>query len=196
MENDLRRAGALHLKLPAASKNPVVMYRNVARLEQIINAYNVDIVHVRSRAPAWSAKKACARTGRPFITTFHAPYNFSHTLKQRYNQILAEGARVFAISALLADHSHKQYNVHRARWRVITPRITVATRREPRRVQVGRRLLIRSRLQRRHIARALARASVVGEEGLRAHRAALHHHLPRPLQFLQYAEEALQPDHC
>src|SRR3546814_784950 len=31
MENDLRRAGALHLKLPAASKNPVVMYRNVAR---------------------------------------------------------------------------------------------------------------------------------------------------------------------
>src|SRR3546814_2682697 len=64
MENDLRRAGALHLKLPAASKNPVVMYRNVARLEQIINAYNVDIVHVRSRAPAWSAKKACKRTGR------------------------------------------------------------------------------------------------------------------------------------
>src|SRR3546814_18073180 len=51
------------------------------------------------------------------------------------------------------------------------------------------------RLQRRHSARALARASVVGEEGLRAHRAALHHHLPRPLQFLQYAEEALQPDH-
>src|SRR3546814_10788264 len=67
MENDLRRAGALHLKLPAASKNPVVMYRNVARLEQIINAYNVDIVHVRSRAPAWSAKKACERTGRHFI---------------------------------------------------------------------------------------------------------------------------------
>src|SRR3546814_1096526 len=64
MENDLRRAGALHLKLPAASKNPVVMYRNVARLEQIINAYNVDIVHVRSRAPAWSAKAACERTGR------------------------------------------------------------------------------------------------------------------------------------
>src|SRR3546814_7137007 len=84
MENDLRRAGALHLKLPAASKNPVVMYRNVARLEQIINAYNVDIVHVRSRAPAWSAKKACERTGRHFITTFHAPYNFSNTLKKRY----------------------------------------------------------------------------------------------------------------
>jgi hypothetical protein len=47
MENDLRRAGALHLKLPAASKNPIVMYRNIARLEQIIAAYKVDIVHAR-----------------------------------------------------------------------------------------------------------------------------------------------------
>src|SRR3546814_10404484 len=97
MENDLRRACALHLNLPAASKNPVVMYRNVARLEQIINAYNVDIVHVRSRAPAWSAKKACERTGRHFITTFHAPYNFSNTLKKRYNQIMAAGERVIEI---------------------------------------------------------------------------------------------------
>src|SRR3546814_16791992 len=91
MENDLRRAGALHLKLPAASKNPVVMYRNVARLEQIINAYNVDIVHVRSRAPAWSAKTDCERTGRHFITTFPATYNFSTTQQKPSNQIMAEG---------------------------------------------------------------------------------------------------------
>src|SRR3546814_7156506 len=89
-------------------------YRNVARLEQIINAYNVDIVHVRSRAPAWSAKKACERTGRHFITTFHAPYNFSNTLKKRYNQIMAEGERVIAISDFIAEHVRQNYKIGRA----------------------------------------------------------------------------------
>src|SRR3546814_13596471 len=113
MENDLRRAGALHLKLPAASKNPVVMYRNVARLEQIITAYNVDIMHVRSRAPAWSAKAACQRTGRHFITTFHAPYNFSNAMKKRYNQVMADGARVIAISDFVAQHVRQHYHIAR-----------------------------------------------------------------------------------
>src|SRR3546814_15925462 len=102
MENDLRRVGALQLKLPAASKNPFVMYRNVARLEQIITAYNVDIVHVRSRAPAWSAKAASQRTGRHFITTFHAPYNFSNALKQRSHPPMADAEQVRAISVFVA----------------------------------------------------------------------------------------------
>ena len=52
MENDLKRAGALHLKMPLASKNPLVMYRNVARLVRVIESYNVGVVHARSRAPA------------------------------------------------------------------------------------------------------------------------------------------------
>jgi glycosyltransferase involved in cell wall biosynthesis len=144
MENDLRRAGALHLKLPAASKNPFVMYRNVARLEQIINAYDVDIVHVRSRAPAWSAKEACQRTGRHFITTFHAPYNFSNALKKRYNQIMAEGERVIAISEFIAQHVRQHYNVDRTRLRVIRRGIDVA-RFDPDRVSAERMIQLSTR---------------------------------------------------
>lgn len=144
MENDLRRAGALHLKLPAASKNPVVMYRNVARLEQIINAYDVDIVHVRSRAPAWSARAACQRTGRHFITTFHAPYNFSNALKKRYNQIMAEGERVIAISEFIAQHVRQHYNVDRTRLRVIRRGIDVA-RFDPDRVSAERMIQLSTR---------------------------------------------------
>ena len=51
MEVELQRAGALHLKLPLASKNPLVMYRNMLRLVRIIKAYNVDIVHARLIPP-------------------------------------------------------------------------------------------------------------------------------------------------
>jgi glycosyltransferase involved in cell wall biosynthesis len=144
METDLRRAGALHLKLPAASKNPVVMYRNIARLEQIIAAYNVDIVHVRSRAPAWSARTAAQRAGCHFITTFHAPYNFSNALKKRYNQIMTEGERVIAISEFIADHVRENYNVDRTRLRVIRRGIDIA-RFDPDRVSAERMIQLSTR---------------------------------------------------
>jgi glycosyltransferase involved in cell wall biosynthesis len=144
MENDLRRAGALHLKLPAASKNPIVMYRNIARLEQIIAAYKVDIVHVRSRAPAWSARTAAQRAGCHFITTFHAPYNFSNALKKRYNQIMTEGERVIAISEFIADHVRENYNVERTRLRVIRRGIDIA-RFDPDRVSAERMIQLSTR---------------------------------------------------
>jgi glycosyltransferase involved in cell wall biosynthesis len=144
MENDLKRAGALHLRLPAASKNPLVMYRNVARLERIIEAYNVDVVHVRSRAPAWSALYAARRTGRHFITTFHAPYNFSNALKKRYNQVMVEGERVIAISEFVAEHVRANYDVDPARLRVIRRGIDVA-RFDPDRVSAERMIQLSTR---------------------------------------------------
>ncbi|MGD1876471.1 MAG: glycosyltransferase family 4 protein [Kiloniellaceae bacterium] len=144
MENDLRRAGALHLKLPAASKNPIVMYRNIARIEQIIAAYNVGIVHVRSRAPAWSARMACQRSGAHFITTFHAPYNFTNALKKRYNQVMAEGERVIAISEFIAAHVRENYNLDPARLRVIRRGIDTV-RFDPDRVSAERMIQLSTR---------------------------------------------------
>ncbi len=144
MENDLKRAGALHLKLPVASKNPVVMYRNIARLERIIDSYKVDVVHVRSRAPAWSAKAACQRSGAHFITTFHAPYNFTNAAKKRYNQVMAEGERVIAISEFIADHVRQNYNVDPARLRVIRRGIDLA-RFDPDRVSAERMIQLTTR---------------------------------------------------
>src|SRR5207302_7392332 len=58
MERQLARLGVHHLTLPPASKNPLVMRRNAAALTQIIRRHKIDIVHARSRAPAWSAWSA------------------------------------------------------------------------------------------------------------------------------------------
>ena len=144
MENDLKRAGALHLKLPMASKNPVVMYRNIARLQRVIESYNVDVVHARSRAPAWSARAAAQRSGRHFVTTYHAPYNYSNAIKKRYNQIMAEGERVIAISEFIADHVRKNYNVEPARLRVIRRGIDL-NRFDPDRVSAERMIQLSTR---------------------------------------------------
>src|SRR5688500_18385974 len=71
MLRDLARTGAEHIALPLAGKNPVTIWRNARRLEALIRDRGIDLVHARSRAPAWSAHAACRRADTPFVTTVH-----------------------------------------------------------------------------------------------------------------------------
>ena len=119
MVGELRRLKADHVVLPLASKNPLRIRRNVGRLAAVIDGRGVDLVHARSRAPAWSAYLACQRTGAPLVTTFHAPYNFRGPLKKRYNSIMARGRRVIAISEYVARHVRENYGVGDDRLRLI-----------------------------------------------------------------------------
>ena len=111
LETELLRAKARHVFMPVASKSPFTIQRNIGRLVDLIRSEDVDLVHVRSRAPAWSALPAARRTGRPLVTTFHAPYNAGGSLKRRYNGIMAKGDRVIAISDFIARHVRETYGV-------------------------------------------------------------------------------------
>ena len=144
MEHELKRAGGAHIKLPMASKNPFVMYRNVDRLVNVIQTHGVDIVHSRSRAPAWSAWFAAKRTGVHFVTTFHGAYNFSNGIKRRYNAIMAMGERVIASSEFIARHIRQNYKVDPARIRVIHRGIDL-TRFDPDRVSAERVIQLATR---------------------------------------------------
>ncbi len=119
MERELRRYGAEHVTLPLASKNPFVIRANRERLEALIRAERVSLVHARSRAPAWSALRAARNTARPFVTTFHGTYNFNNSIKRRYNSVMARGDRVIANSQFIADHMHQYYHPDPARVRVV-----------------------------------------------------------------------------
>ncbi len=120
---EILRAGTQHINLPVDSKNPYVLWRNSHRLRKLINKHKVDIVHVRSRAPAWSALWACKGTSARFMTTCHAPYNFKEgfwgRLKKRYNSGIAKGARVIAISHFVADYLRKNYEIDPRNVRII-----------------------------------------------------------------------------
>ncbi|MDR3516218.1 MAG: glycosyltransferase family 4 protein [Azospirillaceae bacterium] len=119
MARELERWNVPHVTLPLSSKNPWTIWRNAARLAEVIRHYDVDIVHARSRAPAWSALWAARRTDRHFMTTFHAPYNFKSALKRRYNSVMARGERIIAISSFIRDHILQNYAVDPAIVRVI-----------------------------------------------------------------------------
>lgn len=117
--HDLARTGSLHIEHPVHSKNPVTMMHNVSRLKAIIREYDVDIVHARSRAPAWSAYLACQNTGARFMTTCHAPYNISGGSKRFYNSSIIKGERVIAISRFIADYMLRNYKIDKNAVRII-----------------------------------------------------------------------------
>jgi glycosyltransferase involved in cell wall biosynthesis len=119
MVHELERSGARHIALPLDRKTPWAIRRNARLLADLIEAEHVDIVHARSRAPAWSAMMAARRTGRPFVTTFHGVYNFSGRLKHWYNSVMARGDRVIATSDFIAQHIIENYGVDPARIRLI-----------------------------------------------------------------------------
>lgn len=137
MEHQLTRVGARHLKLPLASKNPLVMRRNAAALFEIIRRHKIDIVHARSRAPAWSAWSAARATRRRFVTTFHNAYDIDLPLKHWYNSVMARGERVIAISHFVGDYVARTYGVGPDRLRIIPRGVDIAAF-DPRRVNGDR----------------------------------------------------------
>jgi glycosyltransferase involved in cell wall biosynthesis len=118
-EHKIQRVGGEHYLLPLHSKNPVVMYSNIGRLEALIKKESVQIIHARSRAPAWSAYFASLRTGVPFVTTFHGAYSAGNSFKRLYNSVMTKGERVVAISGFIAGHLHQTYGVSSDRIRII-----------------------------------------------------------------------------
>ena len=98
------------IKLPVQSKNPIVMLLNSIALVFIILFYNISIVHVRSRAPAWSCLLATKLTRRKFVTTFHGTYNFNNILKKFYNSIMVRSNLIIAGSNFIFSHIKKNYS--------------------------------------------------------------------------------------
>lgn len=123
--NELARIGVTHIQMPVHSKNPVVMWKNIHRIRALISRHIVNIVHVRSRAPAWSAFYACKKTSARFVTTCHAPYNIQNKSKQFYNSAIAQGERVIAISNYVAEYLLKNYKLDPERLRTIPRGIAI-----------------------------------------------------------------------
>jgi glycosyltransferase involved in cell wall biosynthesis len=117
--HELKRVGAEHIDMPVKSKNPLQMYRNVSKLKKLIQEYNIDLIHARSRAPAWSAYYACKSEDCSLVTTFHAPYNIENKAKLFYNSVMAKGDRVIAISRHVENYIHNNYVVDPSKVRLI-----------------------------------------------------------------------------
>lgn len=104
----LQREGSEHLAWEVGRKSPLTLLRHVGRLRRFLRDEKVDILHVRSRMPAWVcylAWRGMDPARRPhLVTTVHGPYSVN-----RYSAVMSRGERVIAISDMIVAYIRANY---------------------------------------------------------------------------------------
>lgn len=119
MVGEIEAGGSIWLPFPAATKNPITMALNVTRLKQLCRQHRVDLIHVRSRAPAWTAIRVARSLGLPFVTTYHGSYSGTMPVKIAYNSVMAKGDIVIANSQFTADEITRKWPETAQRMRIL-----------------------------------------------------------------------------
>ena len=119
LEGELDALGGRLHKFDVGSKNLLKYRQNKKALIEIIRDYDIDIVHARSRAPAWPGFAAAKATGKPFLTTYHGIYNANSNLKRRYNGIMTQGELIIANSLYTKFHIVAEHGIDPDKIRVI-----------------------------------------------------------------------------
>jgi glycosyltransferase involved in cell wall biosynthesis len=115
---EIEKSGAKHFMLPLKDKNPITMISNAVNLAKLIRKHKINIIHARSRAPAWSAYIAAKLTKCKLITTFHGTHSVNR-IKKHYNAIMTKGDLVIAVSDFIANHIVETYNADQKKIRPI-----------------------------------------------------------------------------
>ena len=98
------------IRLPVNSKNPLIILLNSFIISIIVFFLNIDIIHARSRAPAWACFLSCLLTRKKFVTTFHGTYNFSGKIKKFYNSVMVKSSLIIAGSNFIFQHINANYS--------------------------------------------------------------------------------------
>ncbi len=95
---------------PVASKNPIQILRNAALIHRIVVDHNIDLIHIRSRAPAWSIQLIKQKLHIPILSTCHGCYRVPNRLKHIYNRSITDYPdHIIAPSAYVLDYLQQHY---------------------------------------------------------------------------------------
>lgn len=119
LSGKIAEAGGELLTFPAGTKNPIRILANTRALGALIRREHIDLVHARSRAPAWSGLMAARRAHVPFVTTYHGAYGETGRLKRLYNSVMARADIVIANSGYTSELIRARYGTPEAKVRVI-----------------------------------------------------------------------------
>lgn len=121
----LEAAGSEHIKMDLGKKSPASL-AYILPLRRLLRERRVNILHLRSRMPAWIAYlawKSLAPKLRPrLVTTFHGFYSVN-----RYSAIMTKGEKVIAVSRVIADHIRENYQVPEQRVELIHDGVNTIT---------------------------------------------------------------------
>lgn len=103
---ELESHGITHYKLPLDNKAFWVMFQSAKKLADIIRRDNIDIVHARSRVPAWVGFMACRQTTATFITTAHGHYS-----RHIFSYMMGWGKYTIVPSSVIGKHMMESFGV-------------------------------------------------------------------------------------
>ncbi len=98
--------GGRHVRFDVVSKNPLTAPLRVLQLQKILKQLQPDILHARSRVPAWLAYLANKNLKIPFVTTVHG-FNSVNA----YSRVMTYGDRVICVSNAIKDYIQEHYQV-------------------------------------------------------------------------------------
>ena len=111
---ELVASGAKHYILPVDKKSIISIFKLIPQLAKIIRQEEIEIVHARSRVPAWIAYFACRRTRAIFVTTCHGYYK-----KHLFSKVMGWGKRVIVLSNVIARHMIEDFSVPHERIKLV-----------------------------------------------------------------------------
>ena len=111
---DLESCGVIHYQLPVYKKSIFSMARMVPRLVEIIKKEEIDIVHARSRVPAWIAYFATRKTHKVLVSTCHGYYK-----KHIFSYVMGWAKCVIVLSNVIGRHMIEDFGVPYERIKLI-----------------------------------------------------------------------------
>ncbi|RKQ71819.1 glycosyltransferase involved in cell wall biosynthesis [Litorimonas taeanensis] len=109
LETEIKALGGILHSASIGSKNVLTVIPRILQIAKLVKAHNINVIHARSRAPAWPAYFAAKLTNTAFVTTYHGIYNANNSLKRFYNSVMAKGDAVIANSEFTKAHILKTH---------------------------------------------------------------------------------------
>lgn len=117
----VEREGGTHRGCDVCSKNPLTVPLRVQQLRRCLRELSPDIIHVRSRVPAWLAMFANRTLGLPVVSTVHGFNSVG-----AYSAVMTRADVVICGSSAIRDHVLRNYDVPESRLRVVFRGVDVA----------------------------------------------------------------------
>jgi len=114
LAEQIGKDGGRHITLDVCSKNPLPVPLRVSKLRKQLADLQPDILHARSRVPAWLTLFANTKLNIPFVTTVHG---FNSVNK--YSEIMTKGDRVIYGSSAIKEYVLKHYSVDESKLRYV-----------------------------------------------------------------------------
>jgi glycosyltransferase involved in cell wall biosynthesis len=113
--SQLEKDGGKHIELDVCSKNLLTAPFRLMKLRKMLKELSPDILHARSRVPAWLGYLANKKLQLPFITTVHGFNSVS-----AYSKIMTKGDAVICVSGAVKEYIEKHYHTEEEKITVIS----------------------------------------------------------------------------